>query len=634
MNIARLSVCSLISNTAHTIECRSLSTTSDFPFKMKFISFFLIFSCILICANALERWKYNIFSYNSTANLIYCSGSTYPGNEHGRFIVWQRREQIDPVLKTFNRTQWRISGCKKNFLKDTLAAHKQVIDLDISYSHLRDIDSIFEKASNLVKFNVSHNKISDIPPMFFDEIPETTEVDFSHNRLSVIYSYDFEDAKKLKKIHLSHNRIAQIFKEPFAHLNQLEFVDLRNNVIMEIEFTFPTNQRPKQLHLENNPIDEIQCNLFSLVNTSTSVYFSWKAVTDFNTSCTMDPIHVVANSESEGVLVGPTKKPELHCNQNAFADIYDLYDVGYNFENAGELLECLGPSLDSIDITGNFVGKINKNTLRKFINLDELTLSGTKLSEFDFEMVPHGLETLDISNNHPITLLNIPHLSQLGLLIFNISGNQLRNTMEILQNLNNETMHLDISGNYLDFTTVKNPFEKVKNARFVAVQNANLTSSNLNVFEPLHDLVWLDVSNNKLDKFTLVPMPELIYLEIHDNDLTELHNLTRSRFPKLVFLSIGNNNFSCEYLTTFMTTMKHEFEVVDFNGDPMQQKHGVKCEIKTSASKAVLYFVVIGVLLALGGLISAAVFIFRIHSPRVLLDSLTLRGHDTANLLT
>lgn len=315
-----------------------------------------------------------------------------------------------------------------------------------------------------------------------------------------------------------------------------------------------------------------------------------------------------------------------------------------------------------------------RENVKSYVQLIDLDLSDAKLSEFDFEILPSGLEQLDISNNYPITLDNIFALENSHLKSFNISGNRLENTAEILQHLNEKVLYLDLSGNHLDFEA--NLFARFGNLKGLFLRNVNLAGMKVNIFRGLNSLEILDVSDNNLEYFDfelistifekleffaamdchIQNIPKLLgYLSenlqeldlsgnfigavnattfnrfnfeflllrrsnlsnfnfdtlkhhtrlytldisqnsfekldlqllsgsplhrlvLHDNELTEITNLTRSNFPNLSQLSVANNNFSCEFLNRFLQQIKREFPGLEFVDDARQQKHGMDCK--------------------------------------------------------
>lgn len=134
------------------------------------------------------------------------------------------------------------------------------------------------KRRQLEKFNASHNKLWDIPTNFFFETPNLHVIDLSYNRFTKIDSYDFDGANNVMTINLSYNEIQNINEDTFEHLINLEFVDLSDNQIKVLDFKFANRKPLNVLHLENNPIEDLQKYVFWMDNGVTQIHYSWNKV--------------------------------------------------------------------------------------------------------------------------------------------------------------------------------------------------------------------------------------------------------------------------------------------------------------------------------------------------------------------
>lgn len=172
--------------------------------------------------------------------------------------------------------KFKSGGCDLNIVYLVLNLNPfSIASLDLSYSGYSKLIPFYGENEYLVTFNVSHNKISEIPDFFVYNTPNITEIDLSFNKIKNIGKYVFERASQLTTIFLSHNEIAFIDTEVFAKLNVLTFIDLSNNSIRSVNYLFKNNIQLKTLLLKENLIKKFNCELSQLVKNGASVSFSW-----------------------------------------------------------------------------------------------------------------------------------------------------------------------------------------------------------------------------------------------------------------------------------------------------------------------------------------------------------------------
>lgn len=359
-----------------------------------------------------------------------------------------------------------------------------------------------------MKFNASHNNLIEIPREFYKHTREIREIDFSNNQIEEINSIFFTHAVKLEKIRLSHNNISKISKNTFVDLNNLELIDLRNNKIMIVDFELPNNRHLKVLYVQNNLIKNVGCDFFLLVKNMTSIYITWANVEVIDTSCLANQFDIVSSSELEGVFNELNETFKFHVSKFSLKNIR-LLKIGQNqTKNVKEIIPSLGSFLEEMDLSGNYIGKLNYSSFKKFTTLNRLILSNTHLVDFDFEIFeysggwPHNLNQLDISYNKHIILHNIAFIENKRITDINIAENQLNNAMELLKYIKPVSdLKLDLSGNYLEWD--EHIFSRFSHMRFLRLSNVNLPNFDVNVF---HKYIIkfrgeLDISNNNLEGY-------------------------------------------------------------------------------------------------------------------------------------
>lgn len=170
------------------------------------------------------------------------------------------------------------------------------------------------------------------------------------------------------------------------------------------------------------------------------------------------------------------------------------------FVNATNVMEFLSSSIWDINLSGNFVGKLNDKTFEIFIRLGRLSLSNTMLTNFDFGIIknPRNLWTLDISHNNLKNMNNISLLNSFSnLRELNVAENQLKNTKQIIQHLSSPIETLDLSGNTVG-TVHLTTFQRLNALKTLRLARTDLIISVRNPFAHLKRLYFLDISDNNL----------------------------------------------------------------------------------------------------------------------------------------
>lgn len=539
-------------------------------------SIVFVFSLTTLC-KAFD-WCFITDKNNATLE-IYCSTEElYPPN---------CSFQIENLLNnnSFDALELLMHECEFDLITSNLKRYINLQTLDISYSGHETFNSFSVRHKHLKKFNASYNTLPAIPDGFFNESAEITEIDFSSNSLKAIGLGNFAGAVKLSKIHLSHNQITKIDENSFTGLEHLEYVDLSNNWIWKINFLLPRNGVLKTLHLENNNIQHLDCRLFSLAVNTTMVHISWKLVTEFDTSCWKNQIHVLFNDKNDTVLLRKDNEIEIHCRENKFENIRE-FKAGRYTENGLEILQCLSLSLAKLDLSGNSLEKVSLEKIKKFTNLRELSLKNANLVNLDFGVLEQlkDLKRLDISHNSISNFSNLSVFGVIELLIFNIAENYIENISEIVEQLNPSIETIILSGNSLG-EIQSSTFEKFNNLRELQLRNMNITSFNVDPFALLKSLVALDLSNNDLSNFNFsiisTTLRNLIIFHAADCRITKgLSDLVSNFGPSLYYLDLSENPITEVNDDTFQSLDLRGLNLantslVNFNFETLKNHHNL-----------------------------------------------------------
>lgn len=303
-----------------------------------------------------------------------------------------------------------------------------------------------------------------------------------------------------------------------------------------------------------------------------------------------------------------------------------------------DVVQLLGQSIEELDLSHNRISVLDARIFAKFPNLMLLDLRFCEITSIEFESFQHlsfpdhnkHLMDLNLKNNPigkldcslflllmrmktaKISLQNIVSLetSCMGksleidlddkdLIIFrfngsefqypreqfqmilnlNVAGNQLKNGPQLIESLGSSIVDLNMSGNDIGELSART-FERFQNLHFLCLSHCNLSNFGFTTFYHQKNLRQLDISYNHLKKinFTLFwrNFKELNRLNMEGNDLIEINTVTNSTFPKLHFLAISKNHFSCDYLLTFLQQWNH---IILIGNPSAQQIHidGIDC---------------------------------------------------------
>ncbi|XP_053326341.1 leucine-rich repeats and immunoglobulin-like domains protein 1 [Spea bombifrons] len=113
-----------------------------------------------------------------------------------------------------------------------------------------------------VHLNLSYNKLTEIDPAVFEELPHLREVQLNHNELTAVPSVGAASSK-LTSLSLHHNKIRGIEPGLMKLYIALETLDLSFNEITEIRSgCFPPGLRIKELHLGSNKVGILESGSF------------------------------------------------------------------------------------------------------------------------------------------------------------------------------------------------------------------------------------------------------------------------------------------------------------------------------------------------------------------------------------
>ncbi|XP_031616878.1 leucine-rich repeat transmembrane neuronal protein 2-like, partial [Contarinia nasturtii] len=231
---------------------------------------------------------------------------------------------------------------------------------------------------------------------------ETLDASFNFFHDNTLSADIFRKVIKLKHLYLSQASISYVNADTFSKLGELITLDLSHNSIATFdEHLFENNKKMKSLHLENNPLRRVDCNIFIPIMNKAVVNFTWANVDELSTSCFKNSVEFNLDQRDEIIVRVPQKSFEFPIGKEKFQKLTFLNISENQLKNAPKVIDFVGTSIKTLDLSSNFIGPIIAETFERFENLVYLNLSHTNLSNFDFSTFYHqrNLEVLDLSFN-------------------------------------------------------------------------------------------------------------------------------------------------------------------------------------------------------------------------------------------
>ncbi|XP_041980017.1 toll-like receptor 6 [Aricia agestis] len=442
-------------------------------------------------------------------------------------------------LKTLNLTKNHLQNIKTIGFSDTLRQQNLSVKscnlgleiLDLSYndlivvteyglSKLRSLSKLFlqnnvissienyafEGLVSLQVLNLSSNFMSDIPPEIFANTNLLQEIDLSNNTLNVLPPGLFVGLEQLQVLDLSINDLSSqwIDKGTFSGLVRLVILNISYNKISKISrYMFKDLYSLQKLNLEHNDIISIDEHSFEDLRNLHSLTLSSNKL--------------------------------FHIKSNLFSDLHVLHEL---FLDNNKIKHIDDSSFDNITTIEDLV--LNDNSL------SSIPLSIRKL---------RSLRSLDIGNNN-ITHLNRENFHGLtelfGLrLVDNKIVHLNEDTFEYLPQL----QVLNLASNKIKFVAPR-CFHKNTNLKLLRMDGNEITKFD-NIFTAINNLVWLNMSANKISSFDFNSFPSsLEWLDLHMNQIDTFYNDDMNYKINIKLLDLSYNNISKLTVTSIPTSVE------------------------------------------------------------------------------
>lgn len=335
-------------------------------------------------------------------------------------------------------------------------------------------DRAFVGLNMMHTLNMSSNCLVALPPELFQYSRDLRHLYLHNNSLSVLAPGLLEGLDQLQVLDLSSNELSSrwVNRDTFSGLIRLVVLNLAHNSLTRIDVNIFHDLYTLQiLSLEHNDIDFLAEGAFSELKNLHALTLSHNKIARIEAQqfSGMYALHQL--------LIDSNRLEYIH--PLAFENVTNLQDLGLNANTLGGVPVGLGKLrfLKTLDLGKNRIESVNNTS---FIGLDML----------------YGLRLVD---NH----------------IVNVSRDSF-STLPSLQVLN-------LASNKIKFVE-QSAFASNPTLKAIRLDANELTDIS-SVFTNLQSLIWLNVSANRLRLFDFSHLPpSLEWLDMHDNQVTELGN--------------------------------------------------------------------------------------------------------------
>ncbi|XP_022899811.1 toll-like receptor 6 [Onthophagus taurus] len=487
------------------------------------------------------------------------------------------RDLRNLTVRTHN-TDWPAMSL--DFSQESFNPVRQLERLDLSCNNIWSFpENIFCPLTNMVFLNVSENRLQDISDLGFREkapkppqplmspqedehllhsptTPQTFThpcsldiqiLDTSYNHFVLIPANGFSVLRRLRELYVHHNEISMVADKALAGLKTLQIFDLSHNKVVALpsELFKDSSYSIKEIYLQNNSISVLAPGLFSNLEQLLALDLSRNHLTSawINGDTFSGLIRLVLLNLSNNRItkLDPTFFRDLYTLQilhldhnqletipaDTFAPMNNLHTLllSYNritYLDAYSLNGLYVLSLLALD--SNMLKGIHPEAFRNCSSLQDLNLNGNLLGAVPLALKDMRLmRTVDLGENSLTSLEEPGFRGMTNLYGLRLMGNQIETiTKRVFSDLP-ALQILNLARNRLR-RIEPGAFEHSSNMQAVRLDHNELTDIT-GLFSDVPSLLWLNVSDNKIEWFDYAMIPKnLQWLDLHKNNVGQLGN--------------------------------------------------------------------------------------------------------------
>lgn len=421
--------------------------------------------------------------------------------------------------------------------------HKFIRDIRISQNHIESIEPhTFSSLESLNSIVMSGNQIKVIRTNAFKNLHEKLSVILSDNKISTISPRSFNDITNLIKLDLQDNNLQEFSLSAFHNVSNTQnpmYLNISRNYISTL--LVAETMRPvcvNTLDMSHNRISTVPREFLEAISISImNLYLGYNHINKLDETAfgRLEGLHALRLQHNSIVtlrkraFVGLTNLQVLDLSHNHIEQIHmeqfkslsnlRIVDLSFNHIRSIPKDAFENTKLERLDLSNNEFVVMPSNTLGEVgFTLRILDLSNNQIEHLDSTMFPETplLTGLNLCNNKIALVPDNVFTSLNGLLRLELCGNRLRANYK-------ELFH------YLP-----------------SLRELNIASTGVKAVPviPLPNLVFLNISSNPISDISLQvaqSLPTLRHLHIRQCKFTEVPSNIWHRFPLLKHLDITLN---------------------------------------------------------------------------------------------
>ncbi|KAI4503247.1 hypothetical protein M0802_001469 [Mischocyttarus mexicanus] len=399
--------------------------------------------------------------------------------------------------------------------------------LNLTRNRLREVTSfrfnaISKCLSSLKELDLSNNSIESLPTAAFSGLTRLHSLDLRCNAIGFMADRAFEGLSSLAILKLADNRLSSLPPELFSDARCIQEIHLRNNTLNVLPpglFGELTQLMVLDLSRNELTVEWVNAATFGGLVRLVVLDLSSNRITRLDPTVFRDLYSLQILRLQENLL---ESLPE-----NTFSALYNLHTLLLS-DNRLTVIDSTTLSglyvLSLLSLDNNRIHTIHPSSLRNASSLQDLHLNGNRLTSVpDALKATTLLRTLDLGENliSEIPSGTFDHVVQLyGL---RLTENHIGNLTKGIFDRIKELKILNLSRNRIQYIE-PGTFDENLNLQAIRLDGNQLTDIS-GLFTNLPNLVWLNVSDNKLKWFDYAMIPTgLQWLDIHSNEIHELGN--------------------------------------------------------------------------------------------------------------
>ncbi|EEB11359.1 toll, putative [Pediculus humanus corporis] len=465
------------------------------------------------------------------------------------------KELRNLTLRTHN-TDW--SAMTLHIQPDAFEENLDLLQrLDLGENNIWTLaDGVFCPLHKLEYLNLTRNRLRNVTALRFGGSGQEQNtnkcgsnlviLDLSNNSIDVVPPEALSGLLKLKKLYLNGNGMSLLADRALEGLISLTVLSLNNNKLVNLPpELFSDKKDLKELYLQNNSINVLAPGLFNDLTQLIVLDLSRNELTSewVNSATFTGMLHLVVLDVSYNRIskLEPSLFRDLYRLQilklegnviesipeNTFSSLYNLHTLILS-NNRLSVIESYTFSglyvLSLLSLDNNDIESIDPQALKNSSSLQDLHLNGNKLLEVPLVLsdVPL-LKTLDLGENHITNIANSTFGQMQHMYGLRLTENNIGNISKGIFDKMSSLKILNLSRNKIQKVE---PGAFDNNVKLQAIRlDGNYLSDIGGLFAKLPNLIWLNISDNRLEWFDYALIPTgLQWLDIHANRITELGN--------------------------------------------------------------------------------------------------------------